>query len=249
MPKFDVLVKGGTLVDGTGSKARSADVGIVGDRVVAVGTDLGDATRVIDATGRVVCPGLVDLAVRLREPGFEYLATLETEMKAAIAGGVTSLACPPDTDPPLDEPGLVEMLKFSAKNLNQAHVYPLGALTTALKGTNLTEMAELRDAGCVAFSQAEAPLADTQVLMHALQYAATFDFPVWLRAQDPALAKHGVAHEGEVSTRLGLPSIPVTAETVALSTILIIARETGADMMTKYKETSRGGLAVNVIEC
>jgi dihydroorotase len=225
-----IHIKNGRLIDPKNGVDAKHDVFIAAGKVLAIGDAPAGftANRVIDATGSVVCPGLVDLAVRLREPGFEYLATLETEMKAAIAGGVTSLACPPDTDPPLDEPGLVEMLKFSAKNLHQAHVYPIGALTTALKGSNLTEMAELRDAGCVAFSQAEAPFADTQVLMHALQYAATFDFPVWLRAQDPALAKHGVAHEGEVATRLGLPAIPVTAETVALSTILIIARETGA---------------------
>lgn len=225
-----IHIRNGRLVDPKHGIDAQRDVFIAAGKVVALGTAPAGfvANRVIDASGRVVCPGLVDLAVRLREPGFEYLATLESEMKAAIAGGVTSLACPPDTDPPLDEPGLVEMLKFSAKNLNQAHLYPVGALTTGLKGTHLTEMAELRDAGCIAFSQAEAPLADTQVLMHALQYAATFGFPVWLRAQDTALARHGVAHDGEVATRLGLPAIPVAAETVALSTILIIARETGA---------------------
>jgi dihydroorotase len=149
-------------------------------------------------------------------------------MQAAAAGGVTSLACPPDTDPPLDEPGLVEMLKFRARNLNQAHVYPIGALTVGLKGTHLTEMAELTDAGCVAFSHADAPLTDTQLLMRALQYAATFDFPVWLRPQDAGLARGGVAHDGQVATRLGLASIPVCAETIALSTILLLARETGA---------------------
>ena len=139
----------------------------------------------------VVCPGLIDLAARLREPGFEYMATLDSEMEAAIAGGVTSLACPPDTDPPLDEPGLVEMLKFRAKTLNRARVYPIGALTQGLKGTRLTEMAELRDSGCVAFSQADAPIADHQVLYFALQYASTFDFSVWLRPQDYALRQTG----------------------------------------------------------
>jgi dihydroorotase len=164
----------------------------------------------------------------LREPGFEYMATLESEMHAAIAGGVTSLCCPPDTDPPLDEPGLVEMLKFRAKNLNQAHVYPVGALTQSLKGARLTEMAELRDAGCIAFSQADAPLTDNHVLLCALQYAATFGFSVWLRPQDPTLARNGVAHDGQVATRLGLPAIPVCAETTALSTILLLARATGA---------------------
>jgi dihydroorotase len=156
------------------------------------------------------------------------MATLDSEMAAAAAGGVTSLACPPDTDPPLDEPGLVEMLKFRAKNLNQAHVYPIGALTIGLKGTHLTEMIELTNAGCVGFSNADAPLTDTQLLLRALQYAATFDFPVWLRPQDAALARGGVAHDGEVATRLGLAAIPVCAETVALSTILLLARETGA---------------------
>lgn len=225
-----IHIKSGRLIDPRNGMDAQRDLFIAAGRIVAIGeapSGFG-ANRVIDAAGRVVCPGLVDLAVRLREPGYEYLATLESEMKAAIAGGITSLACPPDTDPPLDEPGLVEMLKFSARNLNQAHVYPVGALTAGLKGKNLTEMAELRDAGCVAFSQTDAPFADNQVLMHALQYAATFGIPVWLRAQDPALSRHGVAHEGEVATRLGLPAIPVLAETVALSTILLAARETGA---------------------
>ena len=128
-------------------------------------------TARIDATGLVVAPGLVDLSARLREPGYEYKATLESEMQAAMQGGVTSLVCPPDTDPVLDEPGLVEMLKHRARNLNQAHVHPLGALTVGLKGKALTEMAELTEAGCIGFSQAEVPIDDTTVLLRALQYA------------------------------------------------------------------------------
>jgi dihydroorotase len=225
-----IHIKGGRLIDPKNGVDAKKDVYITAGKIVAIGDAPNGytANRVIDAAGLVVCPGLVDLSARLREPGFEYMATLESEMEAAIAGGVTSLACPPDTDPPLDEPGLVEMLKFRAKNLNQARVYPVGALTQGLKGERLTEMVELVDAGCVAFSQADAPFADTQVFYHALQYAATFGFPVWLRPQDPALAQHGVAHDGPVATRLGLPAIPVCAETVALSTILILMRETGA---------------------
>jgi len=224
-----IHIKNGHLIDpASGTDARQ-DIYIAAGKIVGIGAMPAgfSANRTIDANSLIVCPGLVDLAMRLREPGFEYMATLESEMEAAIAGGITSLACPPDTDPPLDEPGLVEMLKFRARNLNQAHVYPVGALTVGLKGTHLTEMAELTDAGCVAFSHADAPLTDTQLLLRALQYAATFDFPVWLRPQDAGLARGGVAHDGQVATRLGLPAIPVCAETIAVSTILLLARETG----------------------
>jgi dihydroorotase len=224
-----IHIKNGRLVDPKNGIDAQRDLYIAAGKVVAIGAapDGFNANRTVDAAGLVVCPGLVDLAARLREPGFEYMATLESEMQAAIAGGVTSLACPPDTDPPLDEPGLVEMLKFRARSLNQAHVYPVGALTQGLKGMRLTEMAELRDAGCVAFSQADAPITDNQVLLYAMHYAATYGFPVWLRPQDASLARNGVAHDGQVATRLGLPAIPACAETVALSTILLLARETG----------------------
>ncbi len=225
-----IHIKNGRLIDPKNGIDAPRDIFVAAGKVVALGAapDGFGANRVIDATGRIVCPGLVDLAARLREPGFEYMATLESELHAAVAGGVTSLACPPDTDPPLDESGLVEMLKHRARGHNKARVYPVGALTEGLKGTKLTEMAELRDAGCVAFSHAEAPLTDNQVLYYALQYAATFKIPVWLRPQDATLARGGVAHDGQVATRLGLPPIPVCAETAALAVILLLARETGA---------------------
>ena len=225
-----IHIKNGHLIDPRNGVDAVIDVFIAAGKIVATGAVPNgfQANRVIDAKGLVVCPGLVDLSARLREPGFEYKATLESEMDAAVAGGVTSLACPPDTDPPLDEPGLVEMLKHRARSLNQARVYPIGALTQGLKGERLTEMAELRDAGCVAFGQSDAPLTDTLVMMQAMQYAATFGFGVWLRPQDGSLANNGVAHDGEVATRLGLPAIPVCAETIALSNIVLLARETGA---------------------
>lgn len=224
-----IHVKNGRLVDPANGIDAQKDLFIAAGRIAAVGVapEGFTANRVIDAAGLVICPGLVDLSVRLREPGLEYKATLESEMAAAAAGGVTSLACPPDTDPPLDEPGLVEMLKHRARHPGFAHVYPIGALTLGLAGERLTEMAELHEAGCIAFGQALAPVVDTQVLLRALQYGATFDFPVWLQAQDPFLGRDGVAHDGEVATRLGLPGIPASAETIAISTLLQLARDTG----------------------
>jgi dihydroorotase len=218
-------IKGGRVVDPASGRDGIGDVFISEGKIVE---KLQKADRVIDAKGLVVCPGFIDLAVRLREPGHEYKATLESEMAAAAAGGVTSLACLPDTDPPLDEPGLVDMLRRRAKALSRSRVYPLGALTVKLKGELLTEMGLLAEAGCVAFSQANAPLADNQILWRALQYAATFGYPVWLRAEDAALARDGVAHDGEVATRLGLPGIPAFAETIALGSILELVRATGA---------------------
>ena len=229
---MNIHIKNGRLIDPKNRIDAQQDLFIAAGKIAAVGSVPAGfvANKVIDASGLIVAPGLIDLAARLREPGYEYRATLESEIEAAVAGGVTSLAYPPDTDPPLDEPGLVEMLKHRARNLHQTHVYPVGALTTALKGQELTEMAELADAGCVAFSQADAPLTDTRVLMRAMQYAATFGFSVWLRPQDSFLAKNGVAHDGEVATRCGLPAIPVSAETIALVAMLTLARDTGVKL-------------------
>jgi dihydroorotase len=224
-----ILIKNGRLLDPASNTDRLGDVAIAAGRIVALGSVSPDfhPNRTLDARGLIVAPGLVDLAARLREPGHEHEGMLESEMAAAVAGGVTSLVCPPDTDPPLDEPGLVEMLKFRARNLNQARVYPLGALTRQLAGTTLTEMAELTEAGCVGFSQAEVALADTLILQRALQYAATFGYTVWLRPQDAYLGK-GVAASGPVATRLGLSGVPVIAETIALHTLFELVRVTGA---------------------
>ena len=229
---MNIHIKNGRLVDPKNKIDAQLDVFISEKHVAAIGKAPAGfvAEQVIDAAGLIVMPGLVDVAARLREPGYEYKATLESEMDAAMAGGVTSLSCPPDTDPPLDEPGLVEMLKHRARSLNQARVFPVGALTYGLKGEELTEMIELTEAGCKAFSQADALLNDTRVLMRAMQYAATFGYRVWLRPQDAFLAKDGVAHDGEVATRFGLPAIPVVAETIALSTMLQLARETGVKL-------------------
>jgi dihydroorotase len=224
-----ILIKNGRVMDPASGFDEKADVAIAGGRIVSIGDVPADFTpaKTIDATGCIVAPGLIDLSARLREPGHEHEGMLESELAAAAAGGVTSLVCPPDTDPVLDEPGLVEMLKFRAEKLHQSRVFPLGALTRSLKGEALTEMVELTEAGCVGFSQAEVPLANTQVLMRAMQYAASFGYSVWLRPQEMYLST-GVAASGALATRLGLSGVPVAAETIALHVIFEIMRATGA---------------------
>ncbi len=223
-----LLIQGGRVIDPASGFDQTTDVLVVDGRVAAIGPSQGVAAgRVIDATGCIVAPGLVDLAVRLREPGHEHARMLESEMAAAVAGGVTSLVCPPDTDPVLDEPGLVEMLTYRAEKLHQARVFPLGALTRGLAGEVLTEMVKLTQAGCVGFSQAEVPLRNTQVLLRALQYASTFAYTVWLRPQDRDLGT-GVVASGPLATRMGLRGVPVAAETIAVHTIVELMRSTGA---------------------
>ena len=239
-----LLIKGGRVIDPASNRDEIADVAIAAGRIVAIGKVPADfaPNRVVEAAGCVVAPGLLDLAVRLREPGHEHEGMLESEMAAAVAGGVTGLACPPDTDPVLDEPGLVEMLKFRAEKLHQARVFPIGALTRNLQGEILTEMAELTESGCVAFSQADVPLVNTQILQRAFQYASTFSYAVWLRPNDHYLGQ-GVAASGALATRLGLSGVPVAAETVALHTIFELMRASGARVHL-CRLSSAAGLAL-----
>ena len=224
-----ILIQGGRVINPATGFDEKADVALVGTAVAAIKNIASDFApdTVIDASGCIVMPGLVDLQVRLREPGQEHAGMLASEMAAAVAGGVTSVVCPPDTDPVLDEAGLVEMLCHRAERLLQARLFPLGALTRNLDGESLTEMLQLTQAGCVAFSQAEVPVANTQVMQRALQYAKTFDYAVWLRPQELYLGK-GVAASGPLATRLGLSGVPVAAETIALHTIFELVRATGA---------------------
>jgi dihydroorotase len=234
---MNILIQNGRVIDPASGFDHTADVAVADGHIVAIvksDAKAGEklpanfkAEQTIDAKGCIVAPGLVDLQVRLREPGYEHEGMLASELTAAVAGGVTSLVCPPDTDPVLDEPGLIEMLKFRAEKLHRARVFPLGALTRGLKGEVLTEMSDLTDAGCVGFSQAEVPLENTQVLQRALQYAATFGYTVWLRPQEMHLGK-GVAASGPLATRLGLGGVPVAAETIALHTIFALMRATRA---------------------
>ncbi|MGY8903135.1 MAG: dihydroorotase [Burkholderiales bacterium] len=223
-----ILIHGGRLINPASGLDQPGDLAIAAGRIVAVGQVSADfaPNKTIDATGCIVAPGLIDLAVRLREPGHEHEGMLASELAAAVAGGITSLVCLPDTEPVLDEPGLVAMLKFRAEKLHQSRVFPLGALTRSLQGETLTEMLELTQAGCIGFSQAEVPVLNTQILQRALAYAGTYGYSVWLRAQDGHLGQ-GVMASGPLATRLGLSGVPVAAETIALHTIFELLRATG----------------------
>ena len=238
-----LLIRNGHLLDPASGLDTPGDVAVADGRVLAMGQLPADfvPAQTLDAQGCIVMPGLVDLAVRLREPGHEHEGMLASELSAAVAGGVTCLVCPPDTDPVLDEPGLVEMLRFRAQSLHQARVLPLGALTRGLKGEVLTEMLQLSEAGCVGFSQAEVGIANTQVLMRAMQYARSFGYTVWLRPQELHLGK-GVAASGPLATRMGLSGVPVAAETIALHTIFELVRTTGARVHICRLSSAAGAL-------
>lgn len=220
-----ILIQNGRVMDPARGMDQICDVAVAAGRVVSIGQAPAgfEADRVVDASGLWVLPGLVDLAVRLREPGHEHEGMLQSEMAASVAGGVTSLVCLPDTEPVLDEQGLVEMLKLRAENLHQSRLFPMGALTKGLQGEVLTEMAELTESGCVAFGQADVPLPSITTLSRAMSYANTFGYAVWLRPQDKDLGK-GVAASGALATRMGLSGVPVAAETIALHTIFELIR-------------------------
>ncbi|MDR0378467.1 MAG: dihydroorotase [Candidatus Accumulibacter sp.] len=233
----NIHIRNGRVIDPRNGVDQQADVFVAHGMVRAVGqTPAGfSATREIDATGCIVCPGLVDLSARPHAP--------DSELAAAVAGGITALACPPDTQPPLDEPDLVETLARYSQSIGLARVFPIGALTRQLAGEKLSEMVGLARAGCIAFSQATRPIFDTQVLLRAMQYAATFGYAIRLQPQDHYLALGGVAHDGERASRLGLPGIPVCAETIAISTALHLAEETGVRLHLS-KLSSAAGVAL-----
>ncbi len=224
-------IKNARLIDPGTQMDQTADLWVAGGRIAAIGLAPAgfETQQTLDYRGLCVLPGLIDLAVRLREPGHEYRATLESELKAAMAGGITSLVLPPDTDPPLDEPGLVEMLKHRARQLDQVNLYPLGAMTVGLKGEVITEMAELTEAGCIGFAQADQPVLDTAVLLRAMQYARSFGYTLWLRPIDPWLSK-GVAASGAYAARLGLSGVPVQSEIIALQTLFALQRSVGVKL-------------------
>ncbi len=241
MSERRLCIRGGRVIDPDSGHDGVADLWIAEGRILALGPAPADFTpdRVIDARGRVVCPGLVDLCARLREPGAEHKATIASETRAAAHRGITTLCCPPDTDPVIDTPAVVELVHQRAEAAGFARVVTLGALTRGLDGEQLSEMAALRDAGCPAVGNARRPLASTLVLRRALEYAATFGLTVMLDPEDEALAAGGCAHAGLVATRLGLPSIPAAAETAAVARDLALVEETGVRAHFCHLTTAR----------
>jgi len=218
---MNTVILNGRLIDPKNGVDRLASLYLADGKVAALDAAPAGfvADKSIDAAGCIVCPGLVDLGARLN--------SIQAELAAAVAGGVTSLVVPPDADPPLDEPELADRLVHRGEEIGKARVLPLGALTLGLNGERLAELAGLKKAGCVAFSQANRPVVDTEALLRAMEYAGTFNFAIWLQPQDYWLSRNGNAHEGEVASRLGLAGIPVAAETIAIATIVQLVRDTG----------------------
>jgi dihydroorotase len=220
--QLNIRIHGGRVIDPANELDAITDVYIAKGKIVALGQapEGFSAAVEIDATGNIVCPGLVDMAARMREPGAEHKATIASETRAAASGGITTLCCPPDTEPVIDTPAVAELIRQRAADAGKAHVVTLGALTRGLDGERLSEMATLRKAGCVGVSNGLRPIANTLVLRRALEYAATFNLTVFLHANDHWLANEGCAHEGRVATRSGLPGIPEAAETAAVAHLL-----------------------------
>ena len=238
---MNLLIQGGHVVDPANGLDRVVDLGIAGDRVAFVGDAPADfsADRVVNATGQWVLPGLIDLTARLREPGEEQKATIASESAAAAAGGITRLVCPPDTSPVIDTPAMANMVRDRADSCGLCAVHPLGALTKELAGERLTDMAMLADAGCVGVSNGLQAVENTLVMRRAMQYASTYDIPVFLTPQDPWLMGNGAVHEGEISTRLGLPAIPEAAETVGVARDLALIETSGARAHINLLSTAR----------
>jgi dihydroorotase len=225
-----LLIKNGHLIDPAQNLDTVSDLYIADGRIVGQGgkPDGFEVETSIDAKNQIVIPGLIDLSARLREPGQEHKGTIASETRAAAAGGITTLCVPPDTTPIIETPAVAELITRHANDAGFARVLPLGALTAGLKGEQLAEMALLHLQGkCVAVSNACYPVTQTRVMRRAMEYAASCGLPVFLHADDPSLSQGGCAHEGMISTRLGLPGLPEAAETVAVARELMLIEQTG----------------------
>lgn len=224
-------IYGGRVIDPASQQDSIQDIHIKDGEIIGLGPPpegfQADDSNQINASGQIVCPGLIDLSVRLREPGAEHKGTIITETRAAACNGITTLCCPPDTNPVIDTPAVAELLQQRALNAGMTKVLPLAALTQGLQGQHLAEMGDLKEAGCIGVSNALHPIANTEVLRYAMEYAANCDLTLFIHPQDPYLGQYGCVHEGNMSTQLGLIGIPETAETIAVSRILLLIELTG----------------------
>ncbi|MCM8855362.1 MAG: dihydroorotase [Candidatus Thiodiazotropha sp.] len=228
--KKDISILGGRIIDPANGIDQLTDLHITGGKILCLGEAPTDfqADYTIDARDHVVCPGLIDLCANLREPGAEHKATIASETMAAASGGITTLCCTPDTYPVIDSPAVVGQIRHKARKAGFCRLLPQGALTQALDGERLSEMAALKAAGCIAVTNTYTPLANTLVQRRAMEYASTFDLLTVIRPEDHHLCNHGCVHEGKVADRMGLPGIPEAAETVAVARDLALAETTGA---------------------
>lgn len=222
-------IVGGRVLDPAQQLDEVTDVHLQDGQVLALGTAPQGfvADQVLDARGLLVSPGFIDLSCHLREPGPAYKGSLASEAQAALAGGFTSVCARPDTQPPLDNPAVVRVMREKAESLNKVRVLPLGALTQGLEGQLLSNLAGLQSAGCVAFTNLRASIQDALVLRRCMEYAATFDLLLMIYPEEASLAAGGCAHEGAMASQLGLQGIPETAETLAVAQSLLLIEQTG----------------------
>lgn len=223
------VIRGGRIIDPVNRLDAITDLYIADGRIAAIGEapSAFKETETIDARGRIVCPGLIDLQARLREPGQKHKGSIASETAAAAASGITTLCCPPDTNPVIDSPAVAAQIAHRAEAAGKARVLPIGALTQGLGGEQLASMQALHTAGCQVMGNARRPITSTLVQRRALEYAATLGLTVFINAEDPWLGADGCAHEGPLGTRLGLAGIPECAEVIAISRELILIEQTG----------------------
>ena len=236
-----IQIKNGRVIDPASDLDQLTDLHIADGKIIGHGKapDGFVADRIIRARGLVVCPGFIDLRAHLREPGHEHKATIASETAAAASAGITTLCCPPDTDPVVDSPAVATLIRDQAATAGLAHVLPLGAMTQQLAGAQLSEMAALKNAGCIGISNGMRPLHNLLIVRRAMEYAATHDLTVFIHAEEDKLANGGCVHEGAVGSRLGLSGIPAAAETVAVAANLALIEEIGVRAHFSMLSTAR----------
>jgi len=236
-----IKIINGRIIDPASGLDKPGTLCIESGIIASVGETDKDfrAELELDAAGKWVCPGIIDLSARFGEPGRDTRANIASESAAAASAGITAVCCPPDTLPVIDTPAVVELIHQRAEEAGKTRVYPIAALTSGLRGERLAEMFALKQAGCVVVSNGTRPLMNNEILRRTLEYAASTELTVFLHAEDQHLRNHGVINEGPISTRLGLPPVPETAETVAVSTALLLIEQTGAKVHFCRLSTAR----------